>query len=120
MPSSTPCWIHSLRVSLRRPTPNLHGRPDPRSGRPTFLAAELNQDDRHLQRLGKVASLEAGSQEGNVQGDTRGRREDRATGDQYYPYPRDGRGPASQLRPSGHADGARARGLLPVAALLAL
>ena len=46
--------------------------------------------------------------------------EDRASGDQYDPYSRDGRGAAGQLRPSGDADGARARGLLPVAARPAL
>jgi ribose 5-phosphate isomerase B len=28
----------------------------------TFLAAEFSQDERHLRRLGKVASLEAGSE----------------------------------------------------------
>src|SRR5262249_55301141 len=60
----------------------------------TFLTAAFSQDERHLRRLGKAAALEACSKEGHAKGDTRGRREDRAVGDQYYPYPGDGRGPA--------------------------
>ena len=36
-----------------------------------------------------------------------------AVSNQYDPYPRDGRGPAGQLRPSRYAHGARTRGLLP-------
>jgi ribose 5-phosphate isomerase RpiB len=47
----------------------------------TFLAAEFSQDERHLGRLVTVASLEAGSQSGHAQGDTRGRRQDGTIGD---------------------------------------
>ena len=39
----------------------------------TFLAAAFSQAERHLRRLGNVASLEAGSAEGHAKGDICGR-----------------------------------------------
>ena len=74
----------------------------------TFLAAEFSQAERHLRRLGKVASLEAGRSNRKSEEGVHDRRTNGSAVDQHHPHAVDRCRAAGQFRASRHADGARA------------